>query len=120
MKTLVKIVIALVIVTTAFNASRAALNNYQFEDAVREGILFDPRSSDAEILAMIAKLANSYDVPLAPEDIEIRDVGQEVQVQMTYTKKVVLIPSIYARDWTFTPSASTRILTGSRRASPAR
>jgi hypothetical protein len=115
MKTLVKIVIGLVLVTGAFNASRAAMNNYQFEDAVREGILFDPRSSDAEILAMVAKLANEYDVPLAPEDIEIRDVSSEVRINMTYTRQVVLLPGIYTRDWTFTPSASTRILTGSRR-----
>jgi hypothetical protein len=34
---------------------------------------------------------------------------------MTYTRQVVLLPGIYTRDWTFTPSASTRILTGSRR-----
>lgn len=115
MKTLVKIVIALVVVTAAFNAGRAALNNYQFEDAVREGILFDPRSSNAEIHAMVARLANEYDVPLAPEDIEIRDVSSEVQINMTYTRKVVLLPGIYTRDWTFTPSASSRILTGGRR-----
>lgn len=115
MKTLVKIVIALVLVTASFNASRAALNNYQFEDAVREGILFDPRASNGEIYAMIAKLANEYDVPLAPEDIDVRDVGQEVQIKMSYTTNVVLVPGIYKRDWTFTPSASTRILTGSRR-----
>ena len=115
MKTLVKIVIALVLVTSAFNASRAALNNYQFEDSVREAILFDPRASNAEIYAMVAKLANQYDVPLAPEDIEIRDVGQEVQINMSYTTSVVLVPSIFKRDWTFTPSASSRILTGGRR-----
>lgn len=115
MKTLVKIVISLVVVTACFNAGRAALNNYQFEDAVRQGVLFDPRAGNAEIVAMITKLANAYDLEIAADDIEIRDVGQEVQVTVTYTKNVKLIPGVYARDWTFTPTASTRILTGSRR-----
>ncbi len=115
MKTIIKIVIALVVVTACFNASRAALNNYQFEDAVHEGLLFDGRASDAEIVAMIGKLAAAYGIELAADDIHIRQVGQDVQVNMRYTQKVVLVPSVYARDWTFTPSTSTKILTGTRR-----
>lgn len=115
MKTIFKIVVALVVVTACFNASRAALNNYQFEDAVHEGLIFDGRASDAEIVKMITKLAAAYDIPIAPEDIHIRQVGQDVQVEMSYTRNVVLVPSVFARDWTFTPSTSTKILTGSRR-----
>ena len=48
MKTIIKIVVALVLLTAMFNAGRAAFNNYQFEDAVHEGLLFDPRATDAE------------------------------------------------------------------------
>jgi hypothetical protein len=115
MKTIIKILVALVVITACFNASRAALNNYQFEDAVHEGLIFDGRASDKEIVEMISKLAAAYDIPLAPEDIKIRMVGQDVHVDMTYTRNVVLVPSVFARDWTFTPSTSTKILTGTRR-----
>jgi hypothetical protein len=115
MKTIIKIVVALVIVTVCFNASRAALNNYQFEDAVHEGLIFDVRASDKEIVEMITKLAGPYDIPIAVEDIAIRQVGQDVQVNMSYTRKVVLIPGFFEREWTFKPSTSTRILTGVRR-----
>ena len=41
-------------------------------------------------------------------------VGQEVQVAMSYTTNVVLVPGVFQRDWTFNPSTSTRILTGTR------
>jgi hypothetical protein len=115
MKTLIKLVVALLVVTASFNASRAALNNYQFEDAVHEGLLFDVRASDAEIIDMIIKLANPYDIPLKADNIHIRQVGSEVQVDMSYTKNVVFVPGVFKRDWTFTPSTSTRILTGVRR-----
>ena len=115
MKTIIKILIALVILTACFNAGRAALNNYQFEDAVHEGLVFDVRASDAQIVDMITKLAGPYDIPIAVEDIHIRQVGPEVQVNMSYTQKVVLVPGIFERNWTFTPSTSMRILTGSRR-----
>jgi hypothetical protein len=115
MKTLIKIVIGLLVVTACFQASRAAMNNYQFEDAVHEGLVFDGRASDAEIVEMITKLASAYDIPIAPGNIKIRQVGQEVQVAMSYTQKIDLVPGIYATDWTFNPSTSTRILTGNRR-----
>jgi hypothetical protein len=115
MKTIIKLVIAVAVATACFNASRAALNNYQFEDAVHQGLIFDGRASDAEIVEMITKLASAYDLPVNPENVAIRQVGQDVRVEMSYTKNVVLVPGVFARDWTFEPSASTRILVGTRR-----
>ena len=115
MKTIIKILVGVVVLTACFNAGRAALNNYQFEDAVHEGLIFDGRASDPEIVDMIMKLADPYDIPIAPDDIAIRQVGQEVQVSMSYTTNVVLVPGVFARDWTFRPETSTRILTGNRR-----
>jgi hypothetical protein len=115
MKTIIKIVIAVLVVTACFNASRVALTNYQFEDAVHQGLIFDGRASDAEIVEMIAKLASAYDIPINSDDIHIRQVGQDVMVDMSYTKNIVFVPGVFARDWTFNPSASTRILSGTRR-----
>lgn len=115
MKTIIKIVIAILVIIVGFNAARAILGNSQFEDAVHEQLLFDPRASDEEIIEKVTKTADQYDVPLDPKDINISQVGQDVIVEMSYTYNVVLVPGIYARDWTFTPKASARILTGSRR-----
>jgi len=115
MKTIIKIVIAILVITVCFNAARAILGNSQFEDAVHELLLFDPRASDEEIVEKIVKTADQYDVPLDPKEITIKQVGQDVVVDMSYTYNVVLVPGVYARDWTFTPHASARILTGSRR-----
>jgi hypothetical protein len=115
MKTIIKIVLAILVVTACFNAARAAMSNYQFEDAVHELLLFDPHASDQEIMNFVTKTADQYGVPLDPEDVNIHQVGQDVVVDMSYTESINLIPGVYAHDWTFKPQASARILTGSRR-----
>jgi hypothetical protein len=116
MKTIIKVVLSVALLITMFNAGRAAFNNYAFEDAVHEGLLFDPNASDTDIVDMVMKLARDHDVPIAEEDIKINSRGQDLIVNMSYTDTVVLIPGVYSREWTFTPSTSTRLLSkGPRR-----
>jgi hypothetical protein len=115
MKTIIKIVVTLFILTACFNASRVAINNYAFEDAVHEGLLFDQRATDAQIVDMVMKLAKDYIIPMDAENIKIRQVGQDVIVDMSYTVNVELVPGILQRPWTFNPSTSTKMLVGGRR-----
>jgi len=110
MKTIIKIVLSLLLMTAMFNGGRAAFNNYAFEDAVHEGLLFNPGATDAEIVAMVLKLGNEFAVPIAPEDVKINSRGQDLIINMSYTDTVVLIPGVFEREWTFTPQTSTRLL----------
>ena len=112
MKTIIKIVIVLVVLTACFNAARVALNNFQFEDAVQQALLFDTRAADPEVIEIVMKLAREYSVPLDPDNINIRLVGQDRHVDMKYTETVNLLPGVYSRPWTFEPKAQTRILAG--------
>jgi hypothetical protein len=116
MKTIIKIVVSLFVLVAMFNAGRAAFNNYAFEDAVHEGLLFDPNATDTEIVDMVLKLAREYSVPIDPADVKINARGQDLIVNMSYTDTVALVPGIFEREWTFTPSTSTRLLgKGTRR-----
>ncbi len=115
MKSLIKMAVGVALLVACFNAGNAALNNYRFEDAVHEGLLYDVKASDAEITDMVMKLADQYDVPLDRRDIRIQDVNQDVRIDISYTRDIVLLPGIYSRPWTFQPSTSARILTGQRR-----
>jgi hypothetical protein len=110
MKTIIKIVVALFLLVAMFNAGRAAFNNYAFEDAVHEGLLFDPNATDTEIVDMVMKLARDFDVPIEPSEIKITDRGMDLIVNMSYSDTVELVPGILEREWTFTPSTSTRLL----------
>ena len=115
MKTAIKIAIAAVIIFACFNVARELMNEYQFEDKVHDALLFDARMTDAEIVKMVLETAAEYDVPITANDIDVNPVGQDIKVSMTYTKDVVIIPGVISYPWTFTPSASTRILVGKRR-----
>lgn len=112
MKTILKLVIALVLVTACVNAGRALYRNYQFEDAVHDAMLFNTRADEKEIVELVVKAAGDYDVPIDASEISVQVSGADVSIEMPYTDTVVLVPGVYAIDWTFTPSTSIRRLQG--------
>ena len=89
MKSLIKMAVGVAVLVACFNAGNAALNNYRFEDAVHEGLLYDVKASDGEITDMVMKLADQYDVPLDRQDIHIRDVSQEEVIQQMERSQVL-------------------------------
>ena len=110
MKTIIKVALSILVVVCMFNGGNAAFNNYAFEDAVHEGLLFDPNATDAEIVDMVMKLAHEYGIPMDPADIKINSRGQDLLVNMSYTDTVTLVPGILEKEWTFKPATSTRLL----------
>jgi hypothetical protein len=111
-KTLIKIGITLVLLTACFQAARYYFNNFQFEDAAQQRLLFETRASDDEVVTLLMKLAYEYQLPLKEDDISIRMVGQDRVVEMEYTEDVPLIPGVFTYPWKFTPRTSTRMLSG--------
>jgi hypothetical protein len=110
MTTIIKIVLALVLVTAAARAGMAALAHYQFTDAVHEAMLFAPNASDAQLLQGVLKLAREHEVPITEDDVTLRHRGADIVVEFSYTKNITLIPNVYTRAWTFSPSVSVRSL----------
>jgi hypothetical protein len=115
MKTIIKIGLALAVLLACFNVGRALLANYQFEDDVHNGLLFNPRASEQEIVDLVMKTASEHEIEVDPADIDISTRGQDLTVNITYTMPVTVLPGIYSRDITFHPTASTRFLPGASR-----
>lgn len=115
MKTIIKIALGLIVLTACAQAAGAAFSNYQFQDAIHQGLLFNSRMSDAEIIEMVVKLGEAHELPVQASGVTVREVGQELIVDVTYTRPINLVPGFYARDWTFKPTVSTRFLTKTRR-----
>lgn len=112
MKTIIKIVIALALLTACFQAARYALNNFQFEDAVQQRLLFDTRASDAEVVTSVMRIAREYSIVLREEDISVQMIGMDRVVDMPYTVTIPLLPGLFEYPWRFTPKASTRLIAG--------
>ena len=115
MKTIIKIVLALAVLLACFNVGRAMFSNYQFEDAVHNALLFNPRANEQQIVDMVLKTATEYEIEVDPSDINVSTRGQDLTVNISYTMPVVVLPGLYSRDMTFTPTASTRFLPGASR-----
>jgi hypothetical protein len=112
MKTLFKIVSTLVILTMCFQAARYYLNNFQFEDAAQQRLLFETKASDAEVVNIVMRLATEYQLPLKAEDVDVRMIGNDRVVQMEYMENVPLLPGVFTYPWKFTPRTSTKMLSG--------
>lgn len=117
MKTIIKIAIVIVVLIACVNVGRALIDEYRFEDAVHDALLFDARMTDAEIVKMVLETAAEYEIPIDASGIEITTRGPEIVVNMSYTTTITVLPGVFQTDWTFNPSASTRLLVGTRRKS---
>ncbi len=115
MKTIIKLVLVLALLTAAFQGSRALVSNYQFEDAVEQALLFAPNSSDAEITQQVVNLADEYGLPVEATDVTVSQRASDRIVEITYTTPVEFLPGIITQPITFNPRASVRLLTPPRR-----
>jgi hypothetical protein len=112
MKTLIKLVIVGLLLVGCARAGWASFNNFQFEDAVQQRLLFETRASEDEIVNIVMKIASEYAVPLKEADIVVSQVGQDRIVEMNYTMVLDLVPGVFKYPWQFTPRATTRLLSG--------
>lgn len=119
MKTIIKIVLALIALTAVFQAGMASWTNYQFQDAVHEALIFQPNASDQEIKQTVMELASNKGLPVEVENVKVRQAGPDLFVDVTYETEVPLLPGVYAKAWQFNANASTRLMPGVRR-SPVR
>ena len=110
MATLIKFVIAVLILNAAARAGVAAFEHYQFTDAAREGMVFAPNASDAQLVQVVARIARDHSVPVTEDDITLRHDGPDIVIQFTYDKDVNLVPGFYTRRWEFAPTLSVRSL----------
>ena len=112
MTTIIKLLVAALFLNAVAQAGLAAYKYYNFEDAVHEALVFAPSAADTDIVERIGGLADEQDVPLASANIQITRTQNEVKVQMSYVEDITLVPGIYTKAWTFSPSSSARVIAG--------
>jgi hypothetical protein len=111
MATLIKFVIAVLILNAAARAGVAAFEHYQFTDAAREAMVFAPNASDVQLVQAVAKIAHDHNVPVTEDEINLRHDGPDIVIEFSYPKDVDLVPGgVYTRRWEFAPSLSVRSL----------
>src|SRR5256885_1956287 len=92
-KTIVKLVIAALVVNACWRSANVVLKYFNFKDAVHEMVLFSNAKSDAQMEAKVMELASQFDVPVAAENVEILHQENRTIINANYTDKIELIPT---------------------------
>ena len=82
------------------------VNNYEFQDAIENTARFATvnRQSAEEIRASVLKEAQNEEIPIAADDIHIKDDGGHVEISADYSVTVDL--RVYQWTLNFHPSAT--------------
>jgi hypothetical protein len=95
MKTLIKLIIAAVIVNAAFRGGSAFLKYYQFKDETEQMILFGQAEPVAELTTQILGEAMKRDVPLDDDDVMVTREGGRTLAEVSYTENVEFFPRFF-------------------------
>ncbi len=105
---LIKLAVAAVVLHAAWRAGSAYWVFYHFEDSMQEVAQFGATSTDEEIRAKVMKLATDQDVPLKPENIEVRKTQAKLFIDAGYDTQIQIFPRYYY-PWSFKASVSAWI-----------
>jgi hypothetical protein len=93
MKTLFKLVIAILVLNAAVRGALAMYQYYQFKDAAQQAVLFGQRADPEDIQANIVAKATELSVPVRPDDIKVSRDGQRTVAEGYYIQPVQFFPN---------------------------
>ncbi|MCC7034405.1 MAG: hypothetical protein IT179_16410 [Acidobacteria bacterium] len=114
MKTIIKLLVAAILVTIAVQGGRAALKHYAFVDALQEAMLFAGSRTEEELSERVLEIAADHEIPLDPAALTVRRLPFQVTIDAPYTDTVDLLPGLYQRTWDFDTSVQVRLLEDTR------
>ena len=93
MKTLLKLVVAILVLNAAVRGGLATWQYYQFKDAAQQVVLFGQRADPEEIQANIIAKATELSLPVRPDDVKVSRDGQRTVAQGSYIQPVDFFPN---------------------------
>ena len=95
MKTLIKLIIAAVVVNAAYRGGSAYLKYYQFKDETQQMILFGQAEQVGDLTKQILGEAAKRDVPLDADDVMVTREGTRTLAEVSYTENVEIFPRYF-------------------------
>jgi hypothetical protein len=95
MKTILKLVIAALIIHACWRAGSAYWRYYRFKDEVQQAALFGLSKSESDLQKSVIETARRMQLPLAPGSVSVHREENHTYVTATYTEQVQLVPTYY-------------------------
>ena len=106
MKTVIKLIIAAVLVNAAFRSGAVFLKYYQFKDETQQMILFGQAQTVTDLTRQILGEAQTRDIPLDEDGVDVTREGARTVADVSYTESVEVFPRyLYPVNFSFTAEA---------------
>jgi len=92
LKTILKIVVAVVILNAVYRGGVATYTYFELKDEVERLLRFDNVSTPEELEAMIVTLGTRLGAPLDPAGVSIDREGSRTSASVSYTASVEFFP----------------------------
>jgi hypothetical protein len=111
MKTILKLLVAAVLINGAVRAGFAAVNYYEFKEAAQQAVLFGAAEPTSDIRRLILERAKALNLPVAPDNVTVQRQGGRTWANASYSQAVELFPNQpYPISFSFSVEAYSMIL----------
>lgn len=93
MKTVLKIVIALVFLNAVIRGADSLWGYYKLKDETQRMLLFGSTSTTEELQAQILSAAADLEIPLTAERLSVTRDGRRAVAEASYTQQVEFLPN---------------------------
>ena len=95
MKTLIKLIVAAIVLHATWRAGTAYWRYYQFKDGLQQTAQFSGNRSENELQNRAYELAKEYQIPIGPDHISVRRVENHTLIDASYEERIELFPRYY-------------------------
>lgn len=99
MTTFIKLVITALILNACFQGGRSAWGFYEFQDAVKEAVLFSTTQSPEQLKKKIVAIASEQQIDLDPATVTVSYVSTQARIKASYIDDVALVPGGHSYKW---------------------
>ena len=101
---LIRLVIAGLLLFASYRIGQVYVAHYAFTDEVAQIAERGVRTDDAEVRGAVVEAATRLRIPLDPDRVNVRLLGEHVYVDLRYSRAVEILPG-FRRPWNFDVSA---------------
>src|SRR5690348_1225994 len=106
MKTVIKLIIAAVLINAAYRSGTVFLKYYQFKDETQQMVLFGQSETVTSLTSQIVEEGMKRDVPVDDDDVTVTRQGMRTVAEVSYSENVELFPRfIYPVNFSFSAEA---------------
>jgi hypothetical protein len=95
MKTIIKLIIAALVIHATYRAGTVYMRFYEFKDDVTQIAQFGVRQTDNQLRNSILDAAKRRAIPLNPDSIKVRRENHHIIIDTNYLEQVELLPRYF-------------------------